>query len=116
MIIFFSEEILDSDVGLWVSGDGLLLAYSSFNDTSVREHTVNGFSPNTKVREHLQHIVVDISVKAGGGVYIYSTFNNTNVRENTVQGFSLNTKVEDHVKISLRTYTLRRAGGGGVEL
>ena len=66
MIIFFSEEILDSDVGLWVSGDGLLLAYSSFNDTSVREHTVNGFSPNTKVREHLQHIVVDISVKAGG--------------------------------------------------
>ena len=52
---FFSEEILKTDKAFWVSPGGKLLAYCTFDDSQVREHSVNAFLPDKKVAFRFKH-------------------------------------------------------------
>lgn len=48
-IFSITEEIFDSQKAFWVSNDGTLLLYATFNDTNVGQMTFPWFSSNTVI-------------------------------------------------------------------
>lgn len=41
--MFVAEEILGDDHAIWMTDDGYLMLYASFNDSMVKEHTFSWY-------------------------------------------------------------------------